>query len=354
MRHMFFLLLLTCAPLCHSQIDTASIAKKVASAVVLIKGEGPNGTSLGSGFVVSADGKIATNLHVIKDLQRAGVQLQTGEVFDNLSVLAFDERKDLAVVQIAGFELPTLELGNSNEIEQGQAVAAFGSPRGLEGTVTSGVVSSIRDDPGGRGLKLIQTDAAVNPGNSGGPLVNAKGQVIGIVSAKLRGSENLNFAVPINYLRGMLNALQKPMTLAEMRSQTGKSDVFSSQSLPSRWKSLASGTTKIVRFDGDHLYVETVLPEEERRLGNFSVSELSKVGGAYSGTTRNQFVCQYRAWNGYQNNSCTLAGALRLRFSSPTRIEGEAESYPQNTKFDCRKCSYSKKSEWQSFVWIPE
>jgi len=156
-----------------------------------------------------------TNLHVIREMKTANVQLANGEIFDTALVLATDERRDLAVLKIAGFDLPVLELGNSDTLTVGEPVVIVGSPRGLEGTVTAGILSSIRDS--GDGFKILQTDAAVNPGNSGGPLVNNKGQTIGVVSFKLRSSENLNFAIPINYVRGLLNNPHQPMTLEQMR-----------------------------------------------------------------------------------------------------------------------------------------
>ena len=183
---------------------TPEIVEKVSKSVVLLKGTSDSGTVLGSGFLLSSDGKIATNLHVIREMRTGGVQLQSGEVFDTFSILAFDERKDLAIVQIAGFDLPAIDVGNSNEVKTGEPVIAIGSPRGLQGTVTAGIVSSVREDP--TGFKVIQTDAAANPGNSGGPLVNGRGQVIGVVTSKLRASEGLNFAMPINYVRGLLAA----------------------------------------------------------------------------------------------------------------------------------------------------
>jgi len=205
-----------------AQSDITAVVSKASSSVVLIKGSSINGgTLLGSGFIVSSDGKIATNLHVVRDLKSGAVRLPTGEVYDNFSVVAFDERKDLAVIRIAGFELPSLGMGNSNELKPGETVIAIGNPDALNGTVTKGIVSAIRDDPAGRGFRVIQTDAAINPGNSGGPLLNEKGEVVGIVSAKIKDSENLNFAVPINYLRGLLDSPLAPLTLDEMRSKLG-------------------------------------------------------------------------------------------------------------------------------------
>jgi len=185
--------------------------------VVVIHGKTDFGDTLGSGFSVSKDGKIVTNLHVIRDMKNATVQLANGEVFDSVSVLATDERRDLAVVQVAGFNLPVLELGNSDALTVGEALVIVGSPRGLEGTVTAGILSSVRDS--GDGFKVLQTDASVNPGNSGGALVNSKGQAVGVVSFKVRSAEGLNFAVPINYVRGLLNNLHDQWTLEQMRQR---------------------------------------------------------------------------------------------------------------------------------------
>ena len=102
--------------------DSAAIAKKVAPAIVLIKGTTDSGEILGTGVIISGDGKIATNLHVVQNLRNGGVQLASGDKFDSFSVLAFDERKDIAIIKIAGFDLPTVTLGNSNNIEIGEPV----------------------------------------------------------------------------------------------------------------------------------------------------------------------------------------------------------------------------------------
>ena len=196
-------------------LTTAQIAKKASPSVVVIQGTTDSGDVLGSGFIVSKDGKIVTNLHVIRDMKTARVQLANGNAFDSLSVLATDEPRDLAIVQVAGSDLPILDLGDSDALAVGEPVVIVGSPRGLEGTVTAGILSSVRDS--GDGFKVLQTDAAVNPGNSGGPLVNNKGQVVGVVSFKLRSAEGLNFAVPTNYVRALLGDLHEPLSLAQMR-----------------------------------------------------------------------------------------------------------------------------------------
>jgi serine protease Do len=210
-----FLLLLPFTAFGQTALTTTQIAKKVSPSVVVINGKTDSGDVLGSGFIVSKDGKIVTNLHVIRDMKNVSVQTATGDIFDSISVLATDERRDLAIVRIAGFNLSVLDLGNSDALVVGEAVVIVGSPRGLEGTVTAGILSSVRSS--GDGFKLLQTDAAVNPGNSGGPLVNDRGEAVGVVSLILRSSQGLNFAVPINYVRGLLNNIHEPTTLEQTR-----------------------------------------------------------------------------------------------------------------------------------------
>src|SRR5260370_27711282 len=134
--------------------DSAQITKKISPGVVLIKGTASSGEILGTGFIISSDGKIATNLHVVESLKNGGVQLASGEKFDSFSVLAFDARKDIAIIKIPGLDLPPVTLGNPNNVQVGEPVLAVGSPLGLQGTVTTGVVSSMRDDPIGGGVYM--------------------------------------------------------------------------------------------------------------------------------------------------------------------------------------------------------
>ena len=199
----------------QTALTIAQIAKKVSPSVVGIEGKTDSREVLGSGFIISKDGKIVTNLHVIRELKTAIVHLANGEAYDSVSVLATDERRDVAVVKIAGFDLPILDFGNSDALTIGDQVVIVGSPRGLERAVTAGILSSVRDS--GEGFKALQTDAAVSPGDSGGPLVNNKGQAIGVISYNRRSAEGLNLALPANYVRGMLNNLHEPMTLEQMR-----------------------------------------------------------------------------------------------------------------------------------------
>jgi S1-C subfamily serine protease len=340
-------------------LESTEITKKTAPAVVLLKGVTDKGNLLGSGFVISSDGKIATNLHVIQELKSGGVQLASGDKCDSFSILAFDERKDIAIIKVPGFDLPTVTLGNSNTIQVGEPVLIVGSPLGLQGSVTTGVISSMRDDPSGGGFKTIQTDAAASPGNSGGPLVNQKAEVIGIVTFKAAGGENLNFAIPVNYLRGLMESLSPPMSLEELRLKlANRTDVFRTDAFPSRWKSLVSGTTKVIRRDGDNLYVETVLPDAAKQAGCFNLAELHKQGDSFTGTGRESCVCQYvkRRLTGPVTETARYTSEFPIEITkiSPTRIEGIGSAFPRDAKLDCEKGQYSKPSGRVPFTWIPE
>ncbi len=195
------------------------IAALASPAVVTITDAGSggfgrsSGTSIGSGMIVTADGYILTNRHVIASSGTLTVQLSDGRQFDG-TVVGTDPTHDVAVVKIAATGLPTVTLGNSDNLQIGQLAVAIGDPLGtFAGTVTTGIVSGtgrqidVQDEATGRPVHLtglIQTDAAINEGNSGGPLLNAAGQVIGINTATDSSAEGIGFAVPINIAAALL------------------------------------------------------------------------------------------------------------------------------------------------------
>lgn len=154
---------------------------------------------LGSGFVIDPNGRILTNAHVVSDADTVTVSFSDGHTVEG-KVLGKDPVSDVAVVQIPGTNLPTVEIADADTLKPGQWAVAIGNPLGLQQTVTVGVISAIN-----RSLNLstrpssyIQTDAAINPGNSGGPLLNARGQVIGVNTAIIQGAEGIGFAIPID------------------------------------------------------------------------------------------------------------------------------------------------------------
>ncbi len=158
---------------------------------------------VGSGFIVDPKGYILTNQHVIEGATRINVKLQSGEVLRG-TVVGQDDETDVAVVKVStNRDLPSLRLGNSDDTQVGDWVLAIGSPFGLDQTVTAGIISTLerQTDPGANFRRFLQTDAAINRGNSGGPLVNMRGEVIGINSqiATVTGDYNgIGFALPAN------------------------------------------------------------------------------------------------------------------------------------------------------------
>ncbi|WP_341314732.1 DegQ family serine endoprotease [Paraburkholderia sp. IMGN_8] len=156
-------------------------------------------SGVGSGFILSADGYVMTNAHVVDDADTIYVTLTDKREF-KAKLIGVDDRTDVAVVKISAANLPTITIGDSNKVRVGEWVVAIGSPFGLENTVTAGIVSAKGRDTGDY-LPFIQTDVAVNPGNSGGPLINMQGEVIGINSqiySRTGGFMGISFAIPID------------------------------------------------------------------------------------------------------------------------------------------------------------
>lgn len=165
--------------------------------------------ALGSGFIISKDGYILTNGHVVEDADVIKVKLSDGREFDG-EVRGLDPKLDLALIKIeAGEGLPVAELGDSDSLKVGEWVMAIGNPFGLEQTVTVGIVSAKgRVIGAGPYDNFIQTDASINPGNSGGPLFNVRGEVIGINTAIIAGGQGIGFAIPVNMAKQIIPQLR--------------------------------------------------------------------------------------------------------------------------------------------------
>ena len=182
-------------------------------------GQGPNGgppadyktQSLGSGFIISADGYILTNAHVVNEADEVIVKLYDKREF-KAKIIGFDKRTDVALVKIDATGLPKVTVGDPNKLKVGEWVAAIGSPFGLENTMTAGIVSAKgRALPQENFVPFIQTDVAINPGNSGGPLFNLAGEVVGINSqiySRSGGSVGLSFSIPIDVAIDIANQLK--------------------------------------------------------------------------------------------------------------------------------------------------
>lgn len=206
--------------------SVAGIAQRVLPSVVSISTQTESGSDTGSGFVIDSSGYILTNNHVVEGATPASgsivVKLNDGRTLD-ASIVGRDSSYDLAVLKVRATNLPALQFGDSDKIAVGDPVIAIGSPLGLSGTVTSGIISA-KDravtaggsNGGNSFINALQTDAAINPGNSGGPLVDSTGAVIGVNSAiaslgssygSQSGSIGLGFAIPINQARKTANQL---------------------------------------------------------------------------------------------------------------------------------------------------
>jgi S1-C subfamily serine protease len=167
----------------------------------------------GSGFIIDKAGHILTNFHVIAEARQIEVTLHNRKKGIPATVIGTDRSHDLAVLQIKAPDLTPMVLGNSANLQVGQKVYAIGNPFGLGGTLTRGIVSSIRQVQEPDGMKIddaIQTDASINPGNSGGPLLNMHGEVIGIntmIASSVGQSAGIGFAIPINTAKAVINDL---------------------------------------------------------------------------------------------------------------------------------------------------
>ncbi|MFJ2739398.1 S1C family serine protease [Streptomyces sp. NPDC087440] len=237
----------------QSSMGTVSgVAQAVGPAIVEISATSSAGQSTGSGVIVTADGEVVTNNHVIAGADTVKVTLSTGKSY-TAKVVGTDPDKDLALLKVQDApKLPTAKLGSSKDVKVGDEVVAIGSPEGLSGTVTSGIISALdrdvtvskeQEQPRGQGqggwpfefggeqfngdtgqskttYKALQTDASLNPGNSGGALINMRGEIIGINSAMYApssgggsgsssGSVGLGFAIPVDTVKADLDSLRK-------------------------------------------------------------------------------------------------------------------------------------------------
>ncbi|MBZ0172977.1 MAG: Do family serine endopeptidase, partial [Phycisphaerales bacterium] len=173
-------------------------------------------SSLGSGFIISADGYIISNYHVVKDADEIVVRLSDRREFV-AQLIGSDERSDLAVLKVEAADLPTVKIGDSSKLRVGEWVLAIGSPFGFEYSVTAGIVSAKgRSLPNENYVPFIQTDVAINPGNSGGPLFNLAGEVVGVNSqifSRTGGFMGLSFAIPMEVAYNVYEQLRESGTV---------------------------------------------------------------------------------------------------------------------------------------------
>ena len=188
-------------------LSTGEVAEQISPAVVLIRAAGKATVQYGTGFFIRSDGYLLTNYHVVENAKTIQITLYPGDVKKTATLAEYDKQLDLALLYVKGADFQTVKIGDSSSVAVGDKAIVIGNPSGEKcaWTVTEGIVSAKRvfRQETGEESKMIQTDAAVNHGNSGGPLLNDRGEVIGVISKKVLDSdgntlEGIGLAIPIN------------------------------------------------------------------------------------------------------------------------------------------------------------
>ena len=260
-----FALLVSVSP----ALTPAEVIRKYGDAVVVITtySAAEDAIGLGSGFIVDSTGIIVTCRHVIAGAYPAVVRLLNGASFQDIRVLGVDSANDIAVIKVKGRNLPTVKLSRSDDVEVGEPVIAVGNPKGLENTVSDGLLSGVRELDGS---KSLQISAPISPGSSGGPVFNSSGLVIGVAAATLREGQNLNFCVPIQYARPLL-AGTSSVSLEEFSRESRPSEGPQTTSLaPATRSEFLHRFVPLLRLFW-HMEWIARYPEEERNAGSASV-----------------------------------------------------------------------------------
>lgn len=240
------------------ELAPRDIAARTRPAVVLVTAlDGGTELGEGSGFLVSSDGTLVTNRHVIEGADALRVQLSTGEVYDQVYFISDDERRDLAILRIPATGLPRLAIANDEQVAVGDPVYVMGNPLGLEGTFSDGLVSGKRMVAG---VELLQITAPISPGSSGGPVLNARGDAIGIATLMLTEGQNMNLAVPARYAQGLLAMGDEPRPFADVAGRLAANE----QRGPGRTRGRTGGTIEDGNDDGElEIWQQVLLAEME-------------------------------------------------------------------------------------------
>lgn len=314
--------------------DFSSVVSSARRSVVqILEGE----SVVGTGFLVRPD-VVATNVHVLASLSKPQVQNYDGLRSTGFSVLAFDAQRDLALIRVANKGTP---LKIQPKIPaSGSEVLALGHPRGLEMTATTGTVSAIRSQG-----DLIQTDAAVNPGNSGGPLIDKSGRVVGVVVSRLSGSEGLGFAVPIHHVEQLLKSDRPAMTLEQFSTALYADSGYVEsilQSTPRRLKeSNGKGIWQVQSINSERMVLAREYLQEDQVVGMSWVIDLKRQKKMiYSGASTQSLVCFLPG--SPESKVC------RLEFPTGALVKDQTiKIMADYGKLDCASCSLENTSRKQ-------
>lgn len=331
-------------------LNISSASKSVVSVIVYDK----SGKALaqGSGFFVERTGKLITNFHVIEGAASVVVKSSSGAFYPVKGILGVDKQNDIAVLKVAGNDFAFLPLGDSDAVQVGDRVLAIGSPLGLEETISDGLISGIRDS---EKSTVFQTTAAVSPGSSGGVLLNSKGEVIGITSFQLTSGQNLNFAVPVKYVRPLLKSVEVmafvPSEEAPVeRPKPSAKAVALPSDLPRDWTNLEDGSAVSVRVDGEYIYEQgKILGDGQYIKEGTYICEMKREGDRWVGK------CRYRVllvWaSAITQNWCNISLDETISLINRSRIEGESqEAEPASNPQKCPQAGSVK----SHFALIPK
>ena len=214
------------------------IGRSGPSVVLVIAHKAQEQPVYATGVVVRSDGVILTAYHAIKDAREAQVRLKSGEIFDQVELIAFDARRDVAALRIPAVGLPSLPIGNLAEVRAGQPVLVVSNPAGLSWSASSGIVSSVRmaDEVtgAGSGYRILQFSAPISPGSSGGVVLDSQGRALGLVVGTVTGGQNLNFAVPFESVAGLANGTSGTPLGAGTSLRLPQTQEVKTTSLPTR------------------------------------------------------------------------------------------------------------------------
>jgi hypothetical protein len=309
-------LILFFAGITYAQFTASQIAKKYSSSVITVVTLDENGKplSLGSGFFINTKGDIVTNHHVLEGISKAIIKTKNAEEGYVLEIIKDDPELDLLIARTSLRNTVPVPLGNSDAITIGEDIVVIGNPAGLEGTISKGIISGIRES---EAIKIIQITAPISPGSSGGPVFNLSGRVIGITTALLKFGQNLNFAMPSNYLNSIkpisikLGSLPK-REIKERTTDEGRWNFYFSRD---KWKlyydkesisrkgKIAYVWTKISPIDKESIRLEKVEWQKERKKKDSSL-EMDDYSNYEYDLKLYSIDCEERKWGVQKWISC--------------------------------------------------
>lgn len=238
------ILLFAALPSLTQANTAASIARLASQSIVEIEVAGANGLlASGSGFIIDSSGVIVTNYHVIENGDSITIRLASGEEFDRVFVIAHNKRFDLALLKISTVDLPVLPLGSSASVSVGDEVFVLSNPLGLARSFSQGHVGALRVRDG---IEILQITAPMSQGSSGGAVLNTEGEVIGVATGVMQEGQNINIAIPVKYVAGLLSEPQQPLSYSEFGQQQWPNFRSSAPSLPARAE-LSPNVTAAIR-----------------------------------------------------------------------------------------------------------